>query len=382
MNIIEQDVIDLLKNLVAIDSVNPSLSEGACGESKIAQYVYDWAVGEGLTAQIVDDGSGRPNVLVRSRRPEKDSARLLLCGHLDTVGIGAMVDPLLPRVDGDRLYGRGAYDMKAGLAAALVACREVDRLGLPVEVVVASVADEEHASRGIRLLLPDLTADAAIVTEPTEMAIGVAHKGFVWVDIEVAGIAAHGSRPELGVDAIVKTGPILVALEELNQALDKQRHNLLGPGTVHASLITGGKEASTIPERCVLTLERRTLPGETVTDIQSEIEQLLEGCRAADPQLKAAAHTGLHRPPMETAPDDPLVRTLGAAHEQVRGRPAAIGGISFWADSAFIASRGIPTVLFGPGGEGAHADVEWVSLSDTVDCTHMLIIAARSLLRG
>ncbi|MFI0772441.1 ArgE/DapE family deacylase [Streptomyces sp. NPDC021218] len=382
MSTVAQDVIGLLKDLVGIDSVNPSLSADAAGEAEIAQYVNDWAVKHGLDTKIVDGGSGRPNVVVRAGTAGGDSPRLLLCGHLDTVGFGRMVDPLVPRIDGDRLYGRGAYDMKAGLAAALVACREIDRQGLPIEVVLASVADEEHASLGIQELLPALKADAAIVTEPTEMAIGVAHKGFVWVDIEVTGVAAHGSRPELGVDAIAKTGPVLVGLDELNRALAERKHDLLGPGTVHASLITGGKEVSTIPERCVLTIERRTLPGESVEDIEQEVHRLLNGCRAADEHLTASARTLLHRPPMETAADEPVVRALSAAHEQVRGRPAQTSGISYWADSAFIASLGIPTVLFGPGGEGAHADVEWVSVSDTVDCTRVLIRAARSLARG
>jgi acetylornithine deacetylase len=379
MSDIEPDVVDLLKDLVAIDSVNPSLSEGAPGEAEIARYVHDWAVAEGLAAELVDDCSGRPNVLIRGGEPTDDGPRLLLCGHLDTVGTGAMAEPLSPRIDGDRLYGRGAYDMKAGLAAGLVACREVDRLGLPVEVVVAAVADEEHASLGIQRLLPDLKADAAIVTEPTEMSIGVAHKGFVWVDIEVTGVAAHGSRPELGVDAIVKTGPILLALEELNRSLAAREHDLLGPGTVHASLITGGEEASSIPERCVLTLERRTLPGETVEDVEAEIARMLDACRAADSQLSATSRTLLHRPALETAPAKPLVRALSDAHEQVRGRPAEVGGLSYWADSAFIASHDIPTVLFGPGGDGAHADIEWVSVSDTVDCTRVLIATAQAL---
>jgi acetylornithine deacetylase len=379
MSTLEHDVIELLKDLVAIDSVNPSLSQGAAGEAEIARYIHDWATREGLSAELVDDETGRPNVLVRGGQAVTDGARLLLCGHLDTVGFGRITDPLLPRIEGDRLYGRGAYDMKAGLAAALIACREAHRLQLPGDVVVAAVADEEHASLGIQQVLPHLAADAAIVTEPTEMAIGVAHKGFVWADIEVTGIAAHGSRPHLGVDAIVKTGPILVGLGALNQSLEKRQHDLLGPGTVHASLITGGQEASTIPQQCVLTLERRTLPGETVADIEREIEHLLQDCRAADPQLKATTRTVLHRPPMETAPDEPVVRALNAAHEQVRGRSADIVGGSYWADSAFIAVQGIPTVLFGPGGEGAHADVEWVSIQDTIDCARVLVAAAQAL---
>src|SRR4051794_20684328 len=163
----------------------------------------------------------------------------MLCGHIDTVGVKGMAEPHVPRVDGDRLYGRGAYDMKAGVAAALVACRELARDGLAGDVVVAAVADEEHASLGIQEVLRATRADAAVVTEPTELEVVVAHKGFVWSRIEVAGRAAHGSRPHLGVDAIVRTGPVLLALGALDDALGDHTHPLVGRGSVHASRIEG-----------------------------------------------------------------------------------------------------------------------------------------------
>jgi acetylornithine deacetylase len=373
------EVVDLLTDLVAIDSVNPDLSPGGAGEAEIARYVQGWAECHGLRVELVDEPTGRPSVLIRGGSTADGCRRLLLCAHLDTVGVGGMTDPLKPRIEGDRLYGRGAYDMKAGLAAALIACREAERRGFPGEVVVAAVADEENAGIGVQSVLPLLQADAAIVTEPTEMTVGVAHKGFVWTEIVVTGVAAHGSRPHLGVDAIVKTGPVLVALDELGRILGKHEHALLGPGTVHAGLIGGGQETSTIPERCVLTVERRTLPGETVAGVEAEIEHLLDGFRTADPALVAASRTLLHRAPLETDQDQPVVRALAAAVASVRHRPAEVGGMSYWADSAFLAVHGIPTVLFGPGGEGAHADVEWVSIADTVDCADVLTATAELL---
>jgi acetylornithine deacetylase len=373
------EVVDLLTDLVAIDSVNPDLSPSGAGEAKIARYVREWAECHGLGVELVDEPAGRPSVVIRGGSSARGRGRLLLCAHLDTVGTGDMVDPTTPRVEGDRLYGRGAYDMKAGLAASLIACREAQRRGLPGEVLVAAVADEENASLGVRSVLPMLQADAAIVTEPTELVVGIAHKGFVWTEIAVTGVAAHGSRPHLGVDAIVKTGPVLVALDELGRTLAGREHALLGPGVVHAGLIAGGRETSSIPERCVLTVERRTLPGETVDDVEAEVEHLLDGCRAADPALVADSRTLLHRPPLETDRGEPIVDALCRAVESVRRRPAEVGGMSYWADSALLASHGIPTVLFGPGGEGAHADVEWVSLADTVDCARILTDTALTL---
>lgn len=211
------------------------------------------------------------------------------------------------------------------------------------------------------------------------MAVGIAHKGFVWTDIEVRGVAAHGSRPELGVDAIVKTGPVLVALERLNESLRSRVHPLLGPGSVHASVIAGGVEASTIPDRCVLTIERRTLPDETVEAVEAELEALLQSSRDADPQLDVTARTVLHRPPMQTDPDEQLVAVVGDAVRAVLGIEPEVVGMSYWADSAFFSEAGVPTVLLGPSGEGAHAEVEWVSIADTIACAEVLCAAAQAL---
>jgi acetylornithine deacetylase len=358
------DVVALLSDLVAIDSVNPSLVEGGAGETEIARFVADWAAANALEAETLEETPGRPSVLVRARG-SGGGKTLLLCGHIDTVNVEGMTDPHSPRIDGDRLFGRGAYDMKAGLAAALVAARDAAALGLEGDVVVAAVADEEHASLGVQECLRAVTADAAIVTEPTELELVVAHKGFVWSEVEVTGKPAHGSRPHLGVDAIVKMGPVLTALGDLDAALADRTHPLLGRGSAHASVIEGGVELSSYPGRCVLGLERRTLPGETGADIEREVDELVARCRAADPELVAETRTLLVREPFEVDQDSELVHAVSdAAAEQTGTRPP-IGGASYWADAAFIAAAGIPTVMFGPGGEGAHALEEWVSIADT-----------------
>jgi acetylornithine deacetylase len=368
------DTAALLSQLVAIDSVNPSLVAGGAGEREIAAFVTAWAADAGLDAQVLEHTPGRPSVVVRARGTG-GGRTLLLCGHYDTVTVEGMTDPHAPRVDGDRLYGRGAYDMKAGVAAALIACRDAAARGLAGDVVVAAVADEEHASLGVQEVLETVSADAAIVTEPTEMELVVAHKGFVWSEIEVAGRAAHGSRPHLGVDAIVKSGPILTAIGDLDAALGARTHPLLGRGSVHASVIAGGEELSSYPARCVLGLERRTLPGETGAGVEAELRALLDGCGVEDVQQR----TLLVREPFEVAQDAPIVGLVGDAATAVLGAPPPIGGASYWADAAFIAAAGIPTVMFGPGGEGAHAAVEWVSLTDTANVARVLVAAAERL---
>jgi acetylornithine deacetylase len=373
------DVEALLTALVEIDSVNPSLVPGGAGEARIADFVADWARTAGLAVRAIDTEAGRRSLLVSSRPPVAGppGRTLLLCGHLDTVGPGGMADPTTPRIDGDRLYGRGSYDMKAGLAAALLACREAARRDLPGRVVVAAVADEEHASTGVEAVLPHVRdADGAIVTEPTELVIALAHKGFAWSRIEISGRAAHGSRPHLGIDAIMAAGPILLALRDLDRRLAAHPHPILGPGSLHAGLIDGGVEESTIPARCVLTVERRTLPGETLADVEADLAGLLARCRDADPAPVVTARTTLARDPMQTDPGAPIVAVLRDAARAVLGRPAELGGASYWADSAVLSAAGIPTVLFGPGGEGAHADVEWVSLGDTRACARILAATA------
>ncbi|MBY5163251.1 M20/M25/M40 family metallo-hydrolase [Salsipaludibacter albus] len=375
----DTDVVDLASTLVSIDSVNPALAADGAGEDEIAQFVVEWAAAEGLGATAVPHAPGRTSVLVRSG-PGDDPGRgrtLVLCGHLDTVGVEGMDDPFGARREGQRLHGRGAYDMKAGLAAALVACRDFAHDNDGGEVVVAAVADEEHASLGIRGLLADLHADAAIVTEPTELAVAVAHKGFVWSQIEVVGQAAHGSRPQLGRDANLDAGPVLVALAELDRRLADRTHPLLGPASIHPTMVLGGVEASTIPAVCHITVERRTLPGETLQTVERELDELLDGCRRDDPTVQVSHRTLVARDPLDTDPDTAIAHVLATHVAEVLDHPAEVGGVSYWADSAFLAAAGIPTVVFGPVGDGAHAAVEWVDVESTVDCARVLAATAR-----
>jgi acetylornithine deacetylase len=352
--------------------VNPSLVPGGAGEAEIVAFIRGWARDAGLEAEVLEQTPGRPTVLVRARGAG-GGRTLLLCGHVDTVGVDGMDSPRSARVDGDRLYGRGAYDMKAGVAAALLACREAASRELAGDVVVAAVADEEHASLGMQEALRAVSADAAVVTEPTELEVAVAHKGFVWIEIEIRGRAAHGSRPHLGIDAIVKAGPLLAALGKLDAALGSRSHPLVGRPSVHASVIRGGEELSSYPARCVIGLERRTLPGETAAGVEAEIAALLDGCRADDPEFEAGQRTLLVREPFEVDPDAEIVQALLAATAEVLPQAPVVGGASYWADAAFIAAAGIPTALFGPSGQGAHAKVEWVSIDDTVAVTDALV---------
>lgn len=355
------DAASLLQRLVVIESVNPSLDAQGAGEASIAAFIADWAQSQGLSAEMIGTPE-RPSVLVRGGRGQT-GRRLVFGAHLDTVGLAGSVDGITPRIEGDRLYARGAYDMKAGLAAALIACRDAAHAGIEGEVIVAAVADEEATSVGIQDALAIMnpgSIDGAIIAEPTERRIGTAHRGFVWTEFTITGVAAHGSRPQLGADAILATAPLLAALADLDARLRTRPHPFLGPGNLHASTISGGVEGSTIPDRCSLLVERRTLPGESLASIEDDITQLLDALPTADPRVTITAKTVLYRPPMETPGDAEILAALRAAVPD-----AELAPMSYWADSAFLSDAGIPTVLYGPEGEGAHADIEWVSLSGT-----------------
>jgi acetylornithine deacetylase len=366
-------IAELLAQLVAIDSVNPDLVPGGPGEAEIARFVAAWLQQAGLEVEIDEPLPGRPNV-VGIARGTGGGHSLMLNAHMDTVGVAGMEHPHEPAIVGNRLYGRGSYDMKGGLAAIMFAAAAAKQRGLRGDVILTAVADEEFASIGTSSIIKRWHADAAIVTEATGLQISIAHKGFLWLEIETEGIAAHGSRPDLGVDAIAKMGKVLVGLEELDRRLrSTPSHRLLGSGSLHASLITGGQELSSYPDRCVLSVERRTIPGETQERVESEIRGILERVQAADPDFKALFKTTLVREPFEISEDEPIVQIVHHHASSRQGsQPAYMGGTG-WMDSAILASAGIPTVIFGPGGEGAHAVVEWVDLEQVERCYEVLL---------
>ncbi len=370
------DLTELLSSLVSIDSTNPDLLPGAAGEGEMAQAVAAWLERAGLDVKRIESKAGRPNVIAIAHG-SGGGRSLLLNGHMDTVGKGGFVGAHQPRVENGRLYGRGAYDMKGGLAACMLAVAEANRRDLRGDVILTAVVDEEYASIGTATVVETVHADAAIVAEFTELQVILAHKGFVWFDIETTGRAAHGSRPDLGVDAITHMGRVLVQLEEMDRALRSgATHPLLGSGSLHAGLVRGGQELSSYPEHCTLSLERRTLPGESVEEVEFALVELLRSQRRLDPGFRASLKRGLSRAPLELAQDAPIVRAVQRAATHVLGHPAPVAGVPFWTDAAILSAAGIPSLLFGPAGAGAHAAEEWVDLASVEACAQIYLQAA------
>jgi acetylornithine deacetylase len=364
--------IQLLETLVAIDSVNPSLVEGAAGEARIAATIADHLRALGLEVHLQEAAPGRPNV-IGVLASGVDGPSLMFCGHTDTVGVEGMAAPFVPSIREGRLYGRGSQDMKSGLAAMIDAARVVRERGLNRgRLIVAAVVDEEFASLGADALVKAWTADAAIVTEPTDLQIGIGHKGFAWFEIETTGRAAHGSRPKDGRDAIFRMGRVLARLERLDRALQSRpEHPVMGTPSLHASMIDGGREWSVYPDRCVLRMERRTIAGESLEDAEREVRAILDELRREDPEFEAVIQTSFSRPPYETPARHELPGLLERFVER-RGGRAERRGLSFWTDAAVLGEAGIPSVLFGPGGAGLHSTEEYVHVADVITCRDVL----------
>jgi acetylornithine deacetylase len=375
----ESAAVKLLSDLVKIDSVNPSLVPGAKGEAEIAEHLAEWLRNLGLEVRIEEIEPKRCNV-IGLLKGHGGGRSLMLNGHTDTVGYDYMeIDPLKPEIKNGKLYGRGAFDMKAGLVSSLAALKAVIDSGVKLkgDVIVAGVCDEEYASIGTDRLMEKTHVDAAIIGESSALNILRSHKGFAWIDIETRGLAAHGSSWETGVDAISKMGKVLRGLQELSVGFLNKRHPLVGPASVHASTIKGGLELSTYPDRCVLQIERRTIPGEDKEDVRKEIEKLLNTIAKEDSKFKAIYDITFYRGPMEVPENKEICQILyNASRDAIEYTPVFIGG-SGWLDTQIIWEKGIPVVSYGPEGDGAHSAVEWVSLDSMMKAATVQELAIR-----
>jgi len=369
------DAVALTRALVQIDSRNPTLSPGSQGEIRAAQKLGEILDAWGFDVELSDSVEGRPNLVARIG--PLDAPAMMFAGHLDTVGVEGMThDPFGADIRDGRIYGRGSCDMKSGVAAMCVAALRArdavrDARG---QIIIAAVTDEEYESLGMRALMESgVRAECAVLTEPTRLAICPAHRGFVWSEIEFIGRAAHGSRHDLGIDAIRHAGLVLAELDALDKGtLREKSHRLLGRGSLHASTIEGGIGWSTYPDRCLLKVERRTIPGEREEDSLSELRNACDRVREKNPELNATVRLIAAQLPSDVEETAPIVRSLVGAIEG-EGIPLSIEGMSAWTDAAVLNENGISAVCFGPGDIGlAHAAEEFVPISDIEKATDVL----------
>jgi acetylornithine deacetylase len=367
------DAVALTKALVASDSQNPSLVPGGAGEAAVARVLADVLREWGFAVELQEVAPGRPNVVARIGK--RGGRSIMFNGHLDVVGVAGMSHaPFDPVEKNGRVYGRGSADMKAGIAAMCAAAARAADAGLAGEIVIAAVCDEEFTSIGTRALVErGIRADAAIVTEPTQLAIMPAHKGFVWIDAKFVGRAAHGSRYDLGVDAIKHAGLFLAELDRYeSKTLAARSHPLLGRPSVHAAGISGGSGMSSYPELCELSIERRTIPGESTDQVRLEIEELLDRVKLTDGKFNGSIKVTMEQQPSDVSTSAPIVRALSQSLAG-SGVRETIAGMTAWTDAALLNAAGIPAICFGPGDIGlAHAAEEFVPVKEIESATRVL----------
>lgn len=372
------DTIELTQTLVQINSANPdggTVTAGP-GEREVAEYIAAWFQHRDIETHWIEPTPGRPSV-VGVVRGSGGGKSMMLNGHIDTVTLaGYEGDALSGEIKDGKLYGRGAADMKSGLAAALVATAKAKELGgLRGDVIFAGVADEEALSLGTeQLLAAGWRADGAVISEPSDLEMVTAHKGFSWLEVDIYGVAAHGSMPKLGVDAIAKAGYFLVELDKLATQLDNEpAHSSTGRSSVHASIIKGGEEPASYPARCTITIEYRTIKGETPDSVQDQVKDILERLAKDVKDFSYDIRTTFSRSPFEISADHAFVSLVQRHIEVVTERKIQPVAGSYWTDCALLADEGIPVLLFGPVGHGLHGKEEWADVDSIRKTTDTLI---------
>jgi succinyl-diaminopimelate desuccinylase len=363
----------ILRDLIALPSVNPAFlppGDSRAGETRVAGFLADAAAKAGLDVEWQEVFPNRSNLIARLLPSGEIRQRIVLAPHMDTVGVSSD-EQFTPVLKNGRLYGRGACDTKGSIAvmfAGLAELANAKRRPANTEIVLVALVDEESGQGGSRALAKSrFKADLAIVGEPTRLQIVTAHKGDLWLQLETTGKAAHGSRPELGRNAVHLMAKIVHLLEtDYASQLRRRRHPLLRHATINVGTISGGRQPNIVPDRCAIRIDRRTVPGESDPAVKREILSYIRRRGLAATMLDTKHEEPA--PPLETDPRLPLVKQFLRSASQKK--PA---GVDFFTDAGVLAAAGIPSVVFGPGDIAqAHTTDEWVAVSQLERGTRLL----------
>ena len=361
------EVLQLTRDLIAIESHIDAPGR----EAQIGRFLVAWFGKCGITADLQPVDEDRANVIARVAGG--DGPSLILNGHLDTVPAGIMRDAFVPRIEQDFLWGRGACDMKGAVAAMACTLVEIERAGmtglrsLAGDLVFVGTVGEETGSIGVKALVDaGITADYAVVGEPTSLRVAVAHKGACFLRITLTGRGAHGSCPEKGVSAASYAARIIAALEDdLRPRLAERTHPLLGASTISVGRICGGTQPNIVAERCEIDIDRRTLPGEpdAIAEVREVVSKFCDGVKGLSHEVNEMDETSIvPHVALGTSPNSKLAHAASAACRSLGLNGDTIGA-SYWTDGGYLAARGIETIILGPGDiANAHGPNDHVSV--------------------
>lgn len=372
-------VLETLADLIRINSVNPNY-DGGVPEVELARYVERFFSKRGVKTSWQSVFPDRPNVV--ARLPGRDSSRCIIFeAHLDTVSVkGMTIQPWSPEIHDGKMFGRGACDTKAGMAAMMHALASLaeDAITPPCDVWFAATIDEEYSYRGVVALCDELKScdgtrvAAAIIAEPTLLQPVIASKGLVRWKVETIGQSAHSAKPHLGVNAIEHMARVITAFETDTRELAQHSHPLLGPATCNVGVVRGGVQINFVPDRCEIEIDRRLLPGETIEAVLRHYQSLLDRLAVEQPTLRAIMHSPLLTDvPLETDPSTSAVQTMVRVLEALE-LPSTLVGVPFCSDASKFGALGIPSLILGPGSiDQAHAAIEYVSCEQVLQATEV-----------
>ncbi len=365
-------ITEALSDLVKINSINPSLDDKGNGEWEVAHYIAEKLQAIGWNSSIDTISEGRCNVVCHISGVGSGKS-LILNAHMDTVGVEGMRDPFGATIKDGKLFGRGAYDMKGSIAAILGVAKAIhdNTIQLPGSLILSFVADEEYESVGTTEFLKKYTADACIVTEPTDLDICLGHRGFGVYQISTEGVIAHGGLNKIGIDANLKMGKVLHEIDIISEKLKAKTHPLVGEASIHVPIINGGQSLFIYSGKCTIHVERRTLPGETENDVLQQLQSMLDKIAREDSDFKSELKQIIWRNPHEILREAPISKTLISCIPADQN--ASFVGHSWWEDSGLFGQAGIDTVIIGPKGGGIHQQEEWVELTSVHQLSQILL---------